>query len=281
MGVRMLQESDTKRHQITREHTPFLFVPSSKNTHHTQRQRCFFSVSLKLPSSSMAILTTVFLVFLFIIGLVSTLLRIPTKKIAPSSSNQDSVKNQNTEQPKNKNITMVMEKKGSFGPDSRERKAELKSVFATFDKNKDGFITKQELSDSLKNIGISTSERDVLEMVQKVDVNGDGLIDFDEFCELFESMMSREDEEGSKIDDGDREDIDLKEAFDVFDGDKNGLISVEELGLVLDSLGFKEGKKLEDCKKMISKVDIDGDGMINFHEFKNMMKNGVSLISVS
>ncbi|PWA79882.1 EF-hand domain pair,Rho GTPase [Artemisia annua] len=126
---------------------------------------------------------------------------------------------------------------------SSERKAELKSVFATFDKNKDGFITKQELSDSLKNIGISTSEKDVLEMVQRVDVNGDGLIDFDEFCELFESMM--------------------------------------KLGLVLDSLGFKEGKKLEDCKKMISKVDIDGDGMINFNEFKNMMKNGVSLISVS
>ncbi|KAL7598967.1 hypothetical protein Lser_V15G23944 [Lactuca serriola] len=234
----------------------------------------------------MAILTTVFLVFLFIIGLVSTLLRIPTKKIASlvqlqSPSTQDSVKNQNVEQQKTKNIKMVMDKKVSFGPDSRERKAELKSVFATFDKNKDGFITKQELSDSLKNIGISTNEKDVLEMVQRVDVNGDGLIDFDEFCQLFESMMSREDEEGDKVDDGDHEDGDLREAFDVFDGDKNGLISVEELGLVLDSLGFKEGKKLEDCKKMISKVDIDGDGMINFHEFKNMMKNGVSLISIS
>ncbi|KAD0150550.1 hypothetical protein E3N88_41279 [Mikania micrantha] len=180
-----------------------------------------------------------------------------------------------------------MNKKGGIDSDSIERKAELKSVFATFDKNRDGFITKQELSDSLRNIGISTSERDVLEMVQKVDVNGDGLIDFDEFCELFESMMSREDEDGGKIDDGDgdvnldHEDGDLKDAFDVFDGDRNGLISVEELGLVLDSLGFKEGKKLEDCKMMISKVDIDGDGMIDFHEFKSMMKNGVSLISVS
>ncbi|KAL4589805.1 hypothetical protein LXL04_002715 [Taraxacum kok-saghyz] len=237
----------------------------------------------------MAILTTAFLVFLFVIGLVSTLSRIPAKKFASlfqfqPSSNQDPVKNENIEQQENrnkkkkKNMTMVMEKKMSFG---RERTAELKSVFATFDKNKDGFITKQELSDSLKNIGISTSEKDVLEMVQRVDVNGDGLIDFDEFCELFESMMSREDEEGSKIDVGDREDGDLKEAFDVFDGDKNGLISVQELGLVLDSLGFKEGKTLEACKDMISKVDIDGDGMINFQEFKNMMKNGVSLISVS
>ncbi|KAI7724872.1 hypothetical protein M8C21_011019 [Ambrosia artemisiifolia] len=234
----------------------------------------------------MAILTTVFLVFLFIVGFVSTLYQIPIKKVAAlfgfesSLSDQDSSKKRISEGPKKEKV--VMNKKGG---ESRERKAELKSVFATFDKNRDGFITKQELSDSLKNIGISTSERDVLEMVQRVDVNGDGLIDFDEFCELFEMMMRGEDEDGKKIDGGDgnldHEDGDLRDAFNVFDGDKNGLISVEELGLVLDSLGFKEGKKLEDCKMMISKVDIDGDGMINFHEFKNMMKNGVSLISVS
>ncbi|KAI3803018.1 hypothetical protein L1987_31166 [Smallanthus sonchifolius] len=236
----------------------------------------------------MDILTIVFLVFLFLIGLVSTLFVIPTKKVATlfrfqSSSDQDSVKNQINQEPKNK---MTKNKRGSFYSDSSERKAELKSVFATFDKNKDGFITKQELCDSLKNIGISTSKKDVLEMVERVDANGDGLIDFDEFCELFESMMSQEDEDGSKIDGGgdgnlDDEDSDLKHAFDVFDGDKNGVISVEELGLVLDSLGFKEGKKLEDCKKMINKVDIDGDGMINFNEFKNMMKNGVNLIPIT
>ncbi|KAM0020642.1 putative EF-hand domain-containing protein [Helianthus debilis subsp. tardiflorus] len=243
----------------------------------------------------MAILTTAFLVFLFIFGVISTLFQIPTKKVATlfgfesSSSNQDSLdqdlsKKRITEEP---NKVMNKKESVSVGCESRERKAELKSGFATFDKNRDGFITKQELSDSLKNIGISTSEKDVLEMVQRVDVNGDGLIDFDEFCELFEMMMrgEDEDEEGRKIGGGDgnldHEDGDLRDAFNVFDGDKNGLISVEELGLVLDSLGFKEGKKLEDCKMMISKVDIDGDGMINFHEFKNMMKNGGSLISVS
>ncbi|KAK9047844.1 hypothetical protein SSX86_033194 [Deinandra increscens subsp. villosa] len=238
----------------------------------------------------MAILTTVFLVFLFVIGFISTLFRLPTKKFASfirfqSSSGQDSLKKKVNEEQRKVvvNENGVCDSESCF--DSRGRKAELKSVFATFDKNRDGFITKQELSDSLKNIGISTSERDVLEMVQRVDVNGDGLIDFDEFCTLFELMMRGEEEDGRRSVVGDRnldgEDGDLRDAFDVFDGDKNGLISVEELGLVLDSLGFKEGKKLEDCKMMISKVDIDGDGMIDFHEFKNMMKNGVSLISVS
>ncbi|KAK1417232.1 hypothetical protein QVD17_26357 [Tagetes erecta] len=227
----------------------------------------------------MSILTILFLVFLFLIGLISTLFRIPTKKIATlfrfQSSIQDSPKNQITQEQSNNNNNnkMKMNTKANFDSVPSERKEELKSVFATFDKNKDGFITKQELCDSLKNIGISTSNKDLLEMVQGVDVNGDGLIDFNEFCVLFESIMNGEDEDGNI----DHEDGNLKEAFDVFDGDKNGVISVEELGLVLDSLGFKEGKKLEDCKKMISKVDTDGDGMINFNEFKNMMKNGINI----
>ncbi|KAL0345276.1 UNVERIFIED_CONTAM: Calmodulin-like protein 2 [Sesamum radiatum] len=73
-------------------------------------------------------------------------------------------------------------------------------------------------------------------------------------------------------------DGDLKEAFDVFDGNKDGLITVEELGLVLSSLGFTEGKKLEDCKEMIRKVDMDGDGMVNFDEFKKMMRAGLGRI---
>ena len=73
--------------------------------------------------------------------------------------------------------------------------------------------------------------------------------------------------------------MDLKEAFDVFDGDRDGLITVEELGMILSSLGLKEGKKLEACKEMIKKVDLDGDGMVNFDEFKRMMKAGGSLAS--
>lgn len=167
-----------------------------------------------------------------------------------------------------------------------EDKAQLKSVFATFDKNNDGFITKQELRDSLNNIGMAMSEKEIADMIRKVDSNGDGLIDLDEFCESFYSLLGRgemnEEEQGNDGGgDGDEGEVDLKEAFDVFDGDKDGVITVEELGLVLSSLGFKEGKKLEDCKEMIRKVDMDGDGMVNFEEFKKMMKAGQRLVPIS
>ncbi|KAL1554839.1 calmodulin-like protein 3 [Salvia divinorum] len=150
----------------------------------------------------------------------------------------------------------------------------LRGVFATFDKNKDGFITKQELRESLQNMGILAGEKDVEDMVEKVDFNGDGLIDFGEFCKLYESM----DGGGAAAD----EDGDLRDAFDVFDGNKDGRITVEELGMVLSSLGFSEGSKIEDCKEMIRKVDVDGDGMVDFEEFKKMMREGLGrLIAVS
>ena len=154
----------------------------------------------------------------------------------------------------------------------REEDPELKRVFATFDKNSDGFITKQELKESLKNIRVFMSDEEVEEMVKKVDANGDGLIDFSEFCLLCQgqSVMNGGGEAGSEVD----QEEELKEAFDVFDKDKDGLISVEELGVVLSSLGLREGNRVEACKEMVKKVDKDGDGMVNFDKFKMMMKGG-------
>ncbi|KAJ0031753.1 hypothetical protein Pint_13777 [Pistacia integerrima] len=168
------------------------------------------------------------------------------------------------------------ERKSSSG----YKKVELKRVFATFDKNGDEFITKQELRESLKNLSILVTEKEVEEMVVKVDANGDGLIDFDEFCMLYEAMIGHQDHGASgKIEEVFDQEEDLKEAFDVFDKDKDGLISVEELGFVLSSLGLKEGKKIENCKEMIRRVDSDGDGMVNFDEFRRMMKPGGKLVA--
>ncbi|CAI0629343.1 unnamed protein product [Linum tenue] len=154
---------------------------------------------------------------------------------------------------------------------NKDADEDLTSVFATFDKNGDGFITKQELKESLKNIRISVTEAEVEEMVAKVDSNGDGLIDFEEFKILCRNMAAGGEGEEIKIDSGGDE---LRDAFEVFDRDRDGLITVEELGSVLSSLGMKEGKRMEACKEMIRRVDADGDGMVNFDEFRTMMRNG-------
>lgn len=140
---------------------------------------------------------------------------------------------------------------------------ELKRVFHMFDRNGDGRITKKELNDSLENMGIFMSDADLTQMITKIDVNGDGFIDIDEFGALYETIMEERDEEE-----------DIREAFNVFDQNRDGFITVDELKSVLASLGLKQGRTVDDCKRMIKKVDADGDGRVNFTEFKQMMKSG-------
>ncbi|URE33043.1 hypothetical protein MUK42_06858, partial [Musa troglodytarum] len=154
----------------------------------------------------------------------------------------------------------------SFGPRASGRvmdPSELKRVFQMFDRNGDGRITKTELSDSLENLGIYIPEAELASMIEKIDVNGDGCVDMDEFGALYRSIMDERDEEE-----------DMREAFNVFDQNGDGYISVEELRSVLVSLGVKQGRTAEDCRMMINKVDVDGDGRVDFMEFKQMMKGG-------
>jgi len=66
------------------------------------------------------------------------------------------------------------------------------------------------------------------------------------------------------------EEIDeIREAFLLFDADRSGTISATELKTAMASLGF-EGKN-QAIFQMMSDVDEDGSGMIDFDEFLDMM----------
>lgn len=64
----------------------------------------------------------------------------------------------------------------------------------------------------------------------------------------------------------------VKQAFDVFDENKDGFIDARELQRVLCILGLKEGSTLEDCQRMIRTFDENGDGRIEFFEFVKFME---------
>ncbi|KAJ0969319.1 hypothetical protein J5N97_022196 [Dioscorea zingiberensis] len=143
---------------------------------------------------------------------------------------------------------------------------ELLRVFEMFDHDGDGKISREELHESLENLGIFISEEDLSAMIERIDVNEDGCVDMDEFGELYKTIVG---ERG-------REEVeeDVREAFDVFDVNGDGYISVEELRSVLASLGLRQGWTPEDFRRMIGKVDEDGDGRVSFEEFKVMMRSG-------
>ena len=68
----------------------------------------------------------------------------------------------------------------------------------------------------------------------------------------------------------------LNEAFLVFDVNRDGFIDAEELQRVLRILGFRQGTGIEDCRKMISCHDENGDGSIDFNEFVKFAENCLS-----
>ncbi|TMW85882.1 hypothetical protein EJD97_022335 [Solanum chilense] len=116
-------------------------------------------------------------------------------------------------------------------------------------------------------MGIHIPDCELGQMIQNIDVNDDGYVDFDEFGALYKMIFMDDDED---------EDEDMLEAFNVFDQNGDGFITVDELKSVLGSLGLKQGGNVEDCRKMINNVDVDGDGRIDFMEFKRMMMRGVA-----
>lgn len=145
---------------------------------------------------------------------------------------------------------------------SRERiEEELEQVFKKFDVNGDGKISWSELGSIMGSLGHQPNEEELKNMIKEVDADGDGFIDLQEFVEL-----NTKDIDSAEVLEN------LKDAFSVFDIDKNGSISAEELHNVLGSLG--EECSIAECRKMIAGVDVNGDGMISFDEFKVMMMTG-------
>ncbi len=60
-----------------------------------------------------------------------------------------------------------------------------------------------------------------------------------------------------------------KAAFEIFDKDKDNAINDKELGAVMRNLGQNQSD--EELKRMIHEVDLEGNGVINFHEFIYLM----------
>ncbi|XP_058787457.1 calcium-binding protein CML24-like [Vicia villosa] len=131
---------------------------------------------------------------------------------------------------------------------------EVRKIFNKFDKNGDGKISRAELKEMMLALGSKTTSEEVNRMMAEVDQNGDGYIDLKEFGEIHT---------------GGGDSSELREAFEMYDLDKNGLISAKELHAVMRRLGEK--CSLSDCRKMIGNVDADRDGNVNFEEFKKMM----------
>ncbi|TGO57497.1 hypothetical protein BOTNAR_0200g00140 [Botryotinia narcissicola] len=121
-----------------------------------------------------------------------------------------------------------------------------------------GQITSKKLGTVMRSLGQNPSESELQDMINEVDADNNGTIDFPEFL----TMMAR------KMKDTDSEE-EIREEFKVFDRDNNGFISAAELRHVMTSIGEKLTD--DEVDEMIREADQDGDGRIDYNEFVKLM----------
>ncbi|XP_046582448.1 calmodulin-A-like isoform X1 [Haliotis rubra] len=138
---------------------------------------------------------------------------------------------------------------------TEEQIAEFQEAFGLFDKDGDGSITTIELGIVMRSLGQNPTEAELQDMINEVDADGNGNIDFPEFLTMMQKKLSSRSDSEEEV----------REAFKVFDKDCNGFISASDLKQVMNNLGEKLTD--EDINEMIKEADHDGDGQVNYEEF--------------
>ncbi|GLJ13283.1 hypothetical protein SUGI_0209590 [Cryptomeria japonica] len=148
---------------------------------------------------------------------------------------------------------------------------EIRRVYEMLDENADGVVNVGELCGFINKLGISMSEDDVRSILRKPLQSEDCCsLRFEDFVEFHQYIFYSQDNEEND------ESKDLMEAFRVFDQNKDGYISSNELQHVLSTMGLiPGGQDPQKCEKMICRFDTDCNGVLDFSEFKSMMSSKI------
>lgn len=129
-------------------------------------------------------------------------------------------------------------------------------MFQKLDLNQDGKLQLEEMIAGYKKYFGEFSLVRVNKVFGLVDTDNSGEIDFSEFVTATVNRMELLNEQK------------LKDAFNLYDKDGGGTISIDELKMVLGN-----GQDISDeiWEEIVHEIDENGDGEVDFGEFKAMM----------
>ena len=138
----------------------------------------------------------------------------------------------------------------------------LKICFNMFDVKDQGFLSSDDLDDILRGMGFRPSKEELKDILEEIDEDGSGEIEFAEFCQLCAKFLVEEPDEDTMK-------AELKEAFRIYDKEGAGFITTGQLREIISELDTRLSS--EDLDGIIDEIDEDGSGTMDFDEFCAMM----------
>ncbi|XP_044755713.1 calcium-binding protein E63-1 isoform X2 [Coccinella septempunctata] len=140
---------------------------------------------------------------------------------------------------------------------------DLRTAFELCDRNRDGEVTRGEFKIMLSNLGIDVKDEILKELMNNASHDGSETIDENDFLNWVKQIQNLR--PVLKADSCE----DLLAAFKVFDLNKDGYITKDELKTAMETIG--EVATDDQIDDFIVKADKDKDGKINYEEFVKML----------
>lgn len=124
-----------------------------------------------------------------------------------------------------------------------------------------GKITTDQLRQAFEDIDAMGDIHDIQLLIDDIDENGDGVINYDEFKHIMTRKFLGEDDDSSFV-----------HAFEMLDVNKDGYIPLVEMRQILMREGLSPLSEQE-VDELMMFADLDGDGLINYRSFLRWLAN--------
>ncbi|KAL8603237.1 hypothetical protein ACOMHN_046243 [Nucella lapillus] len=137
---------------------------------------------------------------------------------------------------------------------TKEKHAEYIGIFAELDKDRNGWLSREEIGDWLKGAGYNLNHQQIERIFRLIDTNSDGRISLDEFLSAMDLIRNLPSETH-----------DLLRVFRAMDTNSDGQLSQDELRQGLNNCGYNLSER--QVKKIMTNLDKNNDGHVSFEEF--------------
>ena len=110
----------------------------------------------------------------------------------------------------------------------------------------------------MTSLGFETKSAAIFQMISDLDADGNGTIDFGEWLTLMTKRVSDRDSRAN-----------INKIFALYDDERTGFISIKNLRRVAQELS--ENISEEELQELITRADLDCDGLVSEDEFYNIM----------